>query len=334
MAPAELAFEKLALALETVHGTAIANPTHYLNMVGRIVPSTSRSRRSRSDGTLAEYPASVITRKGSTFETDDSDLDVNTLPVLANMAIKAVTSPSTPGGGTLSRLWTFAPTMTSDDLKSATIWWGDPGNQILRSTYNMIDELTISADASSEDGAMMSVTGYGKFPTSVAAPTYPSQIAPGLIIGQNMELWVDTSSAIGTTAITGRVVSTEWTIPAGTTQKYLAGGTTADLSFSRHGRLKRHAEANIVFELADMAQYDLFAAGTVAKTRIRLNGMTAIETTLFPYVELDIYGPYDFDSWGDLEGSNRTIALTILSEYDATAGYDFALKVQNARATL
>lgn len=339
MAAAELAFEKFAVALESTHGTAITNPTHILNMVGRIVPATSRSRRSRGDGTLAEYYASAFTRKGSTFETDDSDLDVNTLPVLANMAIKAVSSPSTPTSGVLTRLWTFAPTMTSDDLKSSTIWWGDPGNQILRSAYNMIDTLSISADASSEDGATMTVSGYGKFAGEVTAPTYPSLVSPGLIIGQNMQVWADTSSAIGTTEITGRVISTDWSIPAGTTQKYLAGGTAADLSFTRHGRLKRHAEATIVFELADMTQYDLFVAGSVIKLRIRLNGMTAIETvagplTYYPYVNLDIYGPFDFDSWGDLEGSNRTISLKVLSEYDATAGYDFALSVQNARTTL
>jgi hypothetical protein len=224
--------------------------------------------------------------------------------------------------------------MTSDDLASSTIWWGDPGAQIFRSAYCMADTLTITADASSEDGASITASGYGKFPTKVSAPTYPSQAASGLIIGQNMDLWMDSASAIGTTAITGRVVSAEVTIPAGTVQKYLAGGTTADLSFTRHGRLKRHAELKLVFELADMTQYDLFAAGTSLKTRLRMNGMTAIETTFFPYFQFDIYGPLSDLSWSDYEGANRTVEFTIQSERDLTAGYDFAAYVENAKATL
>jgi hypothetical protein len=333
MAAAELAFERFSGALEATHGTAVTPPTFAFNLDGTLTPDHSRSRRSRKDGTLAEFYSSVITRAGAGW-TAEGDLDINTVCFFLEMAIKGAGVIATPGGGTLSRTHTYTPTMTSDDLLSATLFWGDPGTQILRSVYAMVDTLTITNDASSEDGAMMSFDGRAKFPTEVSAPTQPSFITSGLIVGQNMQLWMDTSSAIGTTAVTGRVISVEHTLSTGLSYKFLAGGTAADLSFNRHGRGKRHLETKMVFELADMTQYDLFAAGTSTKTRVRHNGSTAIETTLFPYLQVDTYGPLEDLNWGDLEGTNRTVEFTIQSEYDATLGADFSFQVQNARTTI
>jgi hypothetical protein len=249
------------------------------------------------------------------------------------MVMKGVASPTTPGGGTLSRLWSFPPTMTSDDLKSATLYYGDPNVQIWQAAYCMADELVISADASSTDGATMTLSGIGKFPTEVAEPTLPAQIIGEIMAPGLMQLWLDTSSAIGSTEITGRVVSTEWTIPTAVVPKYLAKGPTSDKSFTRTGRGKRAAKAKIVFELLDMVQYDLWAAGTTIKARIRING-PEIESGFYHYAQLDIYGPFDALAWGELEGTNRTIELEIESQYDTTAGHDFQVLVQNASATL
>lgn len=333
MAAAELAFEHLALALETTHGTAVAVPTHSLNMVGRLVPSKSYGRLSRSDGTLVEYAASQETRSTDTFETDDSTLDLNTLPLLLEMVVKGGGVVTTPAGATNARLHTYTPSVTSDDLKSATVWWGDPNTQVFQSAYVMADTLTISADASSEDTPTVGLTAWGKFSSKVTAPTYPALTDAGLLNAQNMQVWLDTASAIGTTEITGRVVSTDWSIPAGTVQKFMAVGPGVTGSFSKHGRVKRHAECQIVFELTDMAQYDLFANGSKIKLRVRLNG-ALIEAGFYAYAQLDIYGRLEFDDWGDLEGSNRLIQFNILSEYDATAGTDFAMAVQNTLTAL
>jgi hypothetical protein len=338
MAAAEILNEALAIALETTHGTAITNPTHYLNMPGTVSPAISRSRRSQSDGRSAEYARSQITRKTSTWETDDADLDVNTLPVLLEMAVKGGGVVTTPAGATTARLHTYIPTMTSDDLKSATIWWGDPNAQVYQATYCMLDTLDIAADGSSEDAATMTASGWGKFPSKVSAPTYPSQNFGPLVNAQDMQLWMDTGSAIGTTEITGRLISGSLSIPTGAVAKYLAQGPGGDRGFTKHGRTKRHVELNLVFDLEDQTQYDLFVAGTTVKIRWRLNG-PAIETitgpvTLYNYFQADVYGPLEFDSWGDLENSNRTISLNVMSEVDSTAGYDFAAYVQNSKNTL
>lgn len=340
MPASELAFEYLALALEATRGTAVTPPTHYLPISGNIKPIREKYRPAESRGTLAEYYRSKTVHTSAEW-SGEGGLDPNYAPLLFNMFVKAVTSPTTPTNGILTRLWTFTPTMTSDDLKSATFYFGDPNVQIFRSTYCMGDELTISADASGTDAATWSVKGMGAFPSRVSAPTLPAQSIGDLVMPGAMQLWIDTSSAIGTTAVTGRFISTDWTIPTGNAYKYYAAGPTGGLNFTKTGRGKRHAEATITVELNDLsiaaaAEYLTWEADTIVKMRIRLNGslIESVTPDYYSYVQLDIYGALDAFDWGDVEGANRTMQFTVQSEYNSTAGADFVLSVQNQRTTL
>jgi len=239
-----------------------------------------------------------------------------------------------PLGGTLSRLWTFEPTMTADDLDAMTMFWGDPNVQEFRSGFCMIDELSISADASGTDGVTVSISGQGLFPSKTAPGAVPAMLEGPLLLPGNMQLWIDSGvGAIGTTPITGRVVSAEVTIPSGITRKWLAAGPASTLSFAQIGRGKRLAEMKVVFELPNMTQYDQWTAETSLKTRLRLNG-PLIEAGFYHYVDVDIYGPFDALDWGEHEGTNRTVELTILSEYNETAGYDYCVRIQSDRDAL
>lgn len=343
MPAGELAFEKLALALETTKGTAIATPTHYLPLSGSMKPIREIYRPDETRGTLAEYYRAKTVRADMEWDAEGG-LDPNYMPLLFNLFVKGgVTSPTTPTNGVLTRLWTFAPAMTTDTLNSATMVFGDPNVQVFQSAYTMGEELTISADATGTDAATVSAKGWGQFPTRVSAPTFPAQSIGDMVMPGAMQLWIDTSSAIGTTEVTGRFISTEWTIPTGLVRKHYAGGPTASLNFTKHGVGKRHAEAKITVELNDVSvgaggEYRLWEADTVVKMRIRLNG-SLIETVASPgpyysYVQLDIYGPLDSFDWGDVEGTNRTMTFTVMSQYDATAGYDFALLCQNTRTSI
>jgi len=342
MPAAELPFEYLALALEATKGTAVTPPTHYLPLVGMIKPVREKYRLEESRGTLAEWYRSKTVRTSAEW-SGEGGADPNYAPLLFNLISKANSSPTTPASGILTRLWTYTPTMTSDDLKSATFYWGDPNVQIFQSAYCMADELTVSADAGGTDAVTWAVKGMGKFPTRVSAPALPAQSIGDLLMPGAMQLWIDTSSAIGTTEITGRFISTDWTIPTGNVYKYYAAGPTGGLGFTKNGRGKRHAEATITVELNDLSiaagkEYLTWEADTVVKMRIRLNG-SAIETvagpiTYYSYMQLDIYGALDALEWGDVEGTNRTMTFTVQSEYDTTLGADFSLSAQNARTTL
>lgn len=329
----EIAFETLLMALEATRGTAEAAPTHLLSLPGVMTPSRSLFRPTERRGTLAKNYRSIVTRKGSEWNLNGT-VDTGQLPFLFNMALKAVTSPTTPGGATNARLWTFSRSLTADDIKTATIWWGDPNTQVFQSDFNVIEELTIKNDAGDEALATIDVKGAGGSPTAVSDPTVPTAVnsATGLFPGQLMQLWLDTST-IGSTEITGRLLSVEHTFRTGVTYKYRAAGTSSTLDFSEIGREAHSATTKLVFELADLTQYNNWANAQTMKCRVRHNG-GLIESTFYHHLEVDIYGKFDMFDWGEYQNSNRTIEMTIESEYDATAAVDFLVKVQNTRATL
>lgn len=332
MALAEIAFESITGALEASRGAGATNPTFFLNMPGTLTPTNELYYPPDNLGTLAEYARSAVMTQGAVLEAEGA-LDPNTMHILAALAVKGSPAITTPGGGTNSRLWTATPTMTADDLKSAAFWWGDPGlTKVFKGIYGMLEELRIMSGDAGKDGSTQGITGFTKFPTTPAPPTYPTKATGPLIVGSNLQVWIDTAT-IGTTAVTGRVVSAEHTIPTGVVRKWVAQGTGAALDFDHVGRKKRHAETKLVLELADTTQYDQWAAASSLKVRTRHNG-PLIEGSLYYYVEFDIYGKMSGLSWGDLEGTNRTVELTIISEYDTGLGADWSLKVQNIATAL
>lgn len=334
---AEIAFETMRAALETTRGTAIAAPTHLLNIDGTITPKVTVYYATEQRGTTAKNYRRAITRKWAEIG-GKGDLDVNEILFWLNMGVAPVTTPTTPGTAVLSRLWSFVRNVTADDIKSATAFWGDPALNQLKAAFFVLDELKISNKATDDKVATIDVSGMSKFPTKVSAPGATTSVAGALLPGQLMQLWVDTSSAIGTTEITGRLLSAEHTIRTGAKQKYVATGPTADLGFSLLGREKISAiETKLEFELLDFTQYDNWAAADALKVRVRHNGSlieTISATSFYNYVELDQYGPYEDLDWGDNEGTNRTVSLTINTGYDATLGSDARVAVQNAKTAL
>lgn len=406
---AEIPFEALLLGLETTSGTGV-EPTHYASMVGTLKPVKEWYRPDEARGTLVEAYRSKVAREWSEW-SGEGPLDVYLLPVLLNMCVTGnmTGQPTTPGGATNSRLWTFKPTINQNDLKTGTLFWGDRNVQMWEGRFGTIDELTITADASGTDGSKMSASGRTQIQTfdtysitaitkanpavvttsaahgllagekvrivsavgmtevndqifTVAtpsgstfqlsgvdstayttytsggtvekvAPAFPSILTAPLISGPSMQMWLDTSSAIGTTAITGRLISAEHVIPVNYGYKHLAVGPGGAKTYSRVGRAKRSITTRVTLELTDLAQYKLFQNETNCKLRIRHNG-DLIETGFYHYVEVDTYGPLNFTDWGELEGTNRTITLEVQSQYDSVLGADFSVKVQNDRVTL
>ena len=407
---AEIPFEALLIGLESAPGTAV-EPTHYLPLTGTLDPSAEYYRPDEARGTLVEaYRSKTVRQWGE--GSGEGPLETYLLPVLLNMAATGTMTgqPTTPGGATNARLWTFTPVITSNDLKTATLYWGDRNTQMFRGAFATVDELTITADASGTDGSSISVSGHTQFPayatytvtgitkanpavvtTSAAhglvagekvrlisvggmtevndriytvaspsgstfslagvnstayttytsggtvekvAPAFPSILSAPLISGSAMQMWLDTGTdGIGTTEITGRLISAEHVIPTNYGYKYLAVGPTGSKTYTRVGRNKRSATTRVTLELTDLEQYNLFVNGTDVKLRIRHNG-DLIETGFYHYAQVDTYGPLHFTDWGELEGTNRTLTLEVQSQYDATLGADWSIAVQNDRATL
>ncbi len=341
MASAEIAFERSALALEIARGTAITTPTHSFPWPIMITPERIRAKAEDARGTLVQNYRVKTTQANAAWEAGGT-IDIAYIPLILQMISKGSITPTTPASATSARLWTATPTITADDLKAATLWAGDPNlASVRRAAFGMAEEFTVESDAGSEDGASGKLSGFCHYPTNQPAPTYPAFIGGvDMLIPGAMQLWIDTASAIGTTEVTGRFLKTSWTIPTGAVKKRYAGGPTGGLNFTKAGRGKRAAKAEITVELNDTslaAEYAAFEADTIIKMRIRLNGAfieTASTVDLYNYLQLDIYGvAQDFD-WDEVEGVNRAFKFSLESTYDATLGADFSLSSMNTRTTV
>lgn len=337
---AELFLERMHAALEAVRGTAITTPTHSFNMVGLLTPGAEYQELPESRGELASIYSQLIGRTGVAW-TLSGAADVNYLPFLANLFVAPEDTPSTPASAVLARLWTFVPNMVADDLLSMTAIW-DLSVQSLVSDFCVVDTATLANDANSVDGLTIQLSGAGGFPADIATPTPAANIAGAKMPGIKMQLWIDTSSAIGTTELTAThsIVSASHTFTTGITYKHLSAGPLSSLDFAQIGRDKAAVRCvtNLQLEMPDMALYDIFAAGTVAKVRVRHNG-ALIETVAGPlsfynYCQVDTYGVMKFTGWGENVGSNRVANYTIESIKDATLGAGYQLLVQNARDDL
>jgi hypothetical protein len=242
---------------------------------------------------------------------------------------------STPAGAVNARLWEFEPTMDADDLEAMTMWWGDPNVEIFRAGFCMPDSLTVSGDAGGTEGVTMSMSGQGLLTERVVAPAAPARLVSPMLMPAMMQLWVDPVNPIGTTPVTGRVVSAEVSVPGAISRKWLAAGPTTGLNFTAIGRGKRHAELTATMELPDGDQLDQWEGYDTLAVRVRFNGpIIDAAPAFYNFVEFDLYGPWAAPSWGEREGTNRTITLSLLSEYDDTVGYDWCVRVQSDRDTL
>jgi hypothetical protein len=328
----ETAFEKFWAVEESVRGTGIATPTHDLNATGEMMARTSKAR-GMNFGTLADQHRSAIVRKRGEWSIDEQPANVFLAPWWFNKIFKGGISP-VQIGSTGVYLSTFIRDMTSDSIKSFTGIWGDPNVQTWQSNFCVTESFNIKADASSEDPVLWSMNGGCKFPAKVSTPSAPTTLNPPLLIPALTQLFIDTSSAIGTTEITDRLISAELSFDTGVTYKFIAQGAAGDLGYARSGRKVGHPVLKLAFEALDMTQYDLWAAGTTLKVRVIFNG-PIISSTYHHSIQFDVYGPLNDDfTFGDLEDSNGTFEVQIDGEYDSTLGSDLNVVVQSNRAAV
>jgi hypothetical protein len=335
----KIGLERVQAALEATRGTAITAPTHLLPAsTGLVTPADVIYEPLEMAGIWTKNFRHVKTRNWGEWELE-GPADTAYLPFLLNMAINANATPTTPGGGTLSRNWLYEVDQDADSIKTATLWWGDEGIQLWRAAFAVAETFTFTNDASGEDGATVSMSGMSNFPTKVAAPTPATRVTTGALLPpMAMQLWIDTSSAIGTTAVTGRLISATHEVSTGVGSgelKFLPSGPTSDLNYTAISRNAENIRATttIKLEVPDMVQYDLWAASTTVKCRVRHSG-SLIEGSLYNFFQFDTYGPLRDLSWSDHANGNRVLEFTINSQYDATLAGGFSALVQNRSTTL
>lgn len=342
----ELAFERMVVAKETGgRGVVITDPAtvvgsttkgYGLNMAGTMVPYQTYKESNGQFGILEDITSEVAVERGATFGAE-GDLDLyNFKRIIAPMAVRGGTvTATTPSASGLTKLYAYNPNVTADDLDSATIWWGDPNVEMDRGAYGMLDNVELTS-AIGGDLMRCKIDGHTQFPAlcvpsspgtgEVLIPALPGVIVGPLLVPGSMVLYVDPASAVVPTRIQGRAISVSHKIPTGVTYKRHDQGPSGNLSYDKTGRLPRHIDTTIVWELEDPTQRRQWQAGTDLKVRVVYYG-PLIENAApsgggsavnwYQYLEVTTWGKWKDLNFADYMGSNRTMAFTIRSKYQS-----------------
>lgn len=244
---------------------------------------------------------------------------------------------------TLAKYWDFARVINADTIKTSTFYWGDPNQRMFQAAFGVLDSLTFGGDASGTDGSTMSVSGHGNFPTDLAAPAIPAAVLSPLIIPGKMQIWLDSyndanaTTGWGGTEVTGRIVSATHTLQSGATYKFVSTGPAGTITYTRIGRQRTHPETKFVVEFVDQNEWTKYKDHDVVRAKVRHNGPkieTVSSTDFYNFVEVYAYGKLDLDSWGELEGTNRTLEFTIQHEVEPLWNTDLRVGVQSTRSAL
>lgn len=228
--------------------------------------------------------------------------------------------------------YTFVPTQSTDDLKSATFETGDD-TQAWKAGFCMVDKLEISAalgdairfkaDILVDDWATATFTGALSDRVTEDALTHLSKFAIGA------------AGAVPAGYITGRFIGWKLTIQNNLKPKFFADG--AGNKYTGMGRQKRQFMLEATFEgnaatVTEKSNFD----NTVARVaRVTATGSIIAGSTGNVVRSIDIVIPGIWTTYDPGDRDTNSIYTGVLeAQYDAALGYDISVAVANALVTL
>lgn len=242
--------------------------------------------------------------------------------------LQVLNGTAAASGTAANKTWSFTTISdTTDDLASYSFELGGPN---WPSVYKVAGvkatslEINITHDQPWEytyEGVGMAVT-VGTAVTS--GLSLPSTLVD--ILGTNTKVYVDTAGGtIGTTQLTGVVVSASISLGTGMTARHTLDGQAYPYRIARSGR--RSVEAKLVIEYASQTEYTAWAADTERLVRIEATG-PSLGTGTYK-ATLNLYGIWDALELGD-DGDVKTLELTLAGRYNSTAAAEVTATLVNS----
>jgi hypothetical protein len=235
-------------------------------------------------------------------------------------------------GNTTVYTYTFVPTTTVDDLKSATFEWGDD-TQAWKSGFGMVDKFEMSAALN--EGL--------KFKADVVVDDWATATFTGALSDRIVEdavahlakLAIGNAGAVPSSYMTGRFIGFKLTIENNLNPKSFMDGVGT--KYTGMGRERRNYTLECTFEgnaatVTEKASYD---AGTARVARLTITGSNIAGSSPTTPKSIDIVLPGVWTSYdvGDRD-TNTIFTGTLKAQYDATLGYDLSAAVANALSAL
>lgn len=228
--------------------------------------------------------------------------------------------------------YTFVPTTTADDLKSATFEWGDD-TQAWQSGFGMVDKfelmgafgesLSFKADILVDDWATATFTGALTDRVTEDALSHLSKLAIG------------NAGAVPSSYMTGRFIGFKFAIMNHLKPKTFLDGTGA--KYTGMGREKREYTLEVTFEgnastVTERANYDSYTPRVVRLT-VAGSNIAGSSPTTAKAIDIVIPGVWTSYDPGDRE-TNTIFTGMLESQYDSVLAYDMSAVVTNALVTL
>jgi hypothetical protein len=244
-----------------------------------------------------------------------------------NLFLKAVASGT---GGSDPYTWTFLPTLTSDDVKTATVQLAYDASLIgtqpgVKLNFVMGDTLNIKWEKS-EDAAVMIAADFASAKAATQITAFTGSLTDRtvtLMSTNNTTVYID-ATTIGSTA-DSNVIAVDWTLNLNPVPLYTLDATTAAAAVYRPQH--RTWTATITRQYNGATGWSAYTAKTVQKIRVTT---TTGASRSFQH---DMYGVYTNREWADVDGI-ITEVLTLEPVYDTASTSDFNWVVKNGIAAI
>jgi hypothetical protein len=270
-----MAFQKVQGVIETVRGTAITTMTRPITVLVQGGNSWTYSRdREDAPETLASFNVdrdTALTNEAVTIAIE-ARLSFEEAIWWLNLALDGgnrtgTTTGSTPPGFT----YTLTPNDTTDDLDSATLKLGDT-SQAYRFRRCMVNTATFRCNPNAGGEATWRMTA-DLIAIYDGTTTFdsPASITRTMVLSNGSKLYLDTASAIGTTAQNLLVRNMSFTIANNLEEKrFVESGSTAAADVGRG--FQRITGDFTVEHISDATFFALMRANTNTKIRFEYTG--------------------------------------------------------------
>jgi len=317
-------FDQLFIAEESTPGTGETTMEHRFGLNGHIKHQSPPTKIRHNDGSRAQNSQSEILKQwGEISASGAATVDDVYYALRALLDDPTTSSPETD---TDLHVWTPAVVTDADAFMPSTLMAVNKSQTVKpvkSGSYGIVQQVVFTNDASGANVAQLSLNAKCNYPVDLdlTGLVFPSIRTPVKFHPLKMQMWLDTSSVIGTTELAGRIVKVTHTIMNGVQELFVPIGASADVpdySNVAYG-LRAGVKTDVQIRLAtDSLLSDVFKE--YVKLRVRHNAEAL--TNGFAYLEVDTYGKLTVNS-RDTVGDNVTAwNISIEGELDVTLGSD------------
>lgn len=321
--------EKVQVGKETVLGTGV--PATRIAYYETVSTTKSRANRTHRFKTGTRDNQRAVTQ-GPTEAGGQVKLPIHPdeLLELLLVTVQGGVAPTVPGGGTLTKRWTFKPSATLDSM---TLERND-GSKVSRLLGVRGAAMSIDGSVDGDSTATFDLYATDRDDTFGSLTGSLTERNPPFLEGWQTNFYVDALGATpGTTKITDLLV--DWSIKLNNNMSrvYAAGNTQAALG-TIAGEMDLTLDNTFLAESSAAATFlTNWLAGTPKLLRYEFISPTLIETTFYKKVTIDIPGYWADPDFNKESQNVRAYGAPMDYIYDSTLGAGIVIACDGVKAT-